>query len=326
MVPVHFTNKTACLAAATGFLLSLTAAWAGSVGTTTADILKINQGAKPAAMGGAYTAMGDDAYSINYNPAGLAQIRASQAVVLHLESLADIAYEYLTFATEWGGGNVLAANLTYRHSPPIDNQNGNPPVTADDVLGCFSFAKKFADNLRVGATLKYLQSTLANISASTVALDVGVQLDKLPFGCRAGLAVQNLSPGMSFDPAEPSEALPMFIRGGLGTRQMIFNREVNIGAEVFKPSDQGIKVGAGAEVWLFPELFAIRGGYKFDWAEDKELHNVFQNYCLGGTLTRRLDDNDFSVDFAYNPADFTSTTQDTFFFALNVKFNQFRIF
>jgi hypothetical protein len=85
-------------------------------------------------------------------------------------------------------------------------------------------------------------------------------------------------------------------------------------------------VGAGAELWLFPELFAVRGGYKFDWADDKELHNVFQNYCLGGTLTRRLDDNDFSVDFAYNPADFTSTTQDTFFFALNIKFNQFRIF
>jgi hypothetical protein len=325
MTRIHSAGKIARFSVVTGFFMSLTVAWAG-VGTTTADILKINQGAKPAAMGGAYTAMGDDAYSINYNPAGLAQIRASQAIVLHLESLADISYEYLTFATEWGGGNVLAANITYRHSPPIDNGNGNPAVTADDVLKSLSFAKKFADNLRVGATIKLLNSTLANISSSAVALDLGVQLDKLPFGLRAGLAVLNLSPGMSFDPAEPSESLPMFIRGGLGTHQMFFNREVNLGVEVFKPSDQGIKVGAGGEIWLFPELFAIRGGYKFDWADDKELHNVFQNYCLGGTLTRRFDDNDFSVDFAYNPADFTSTTQDTFFFALNVKFNQFRIF
>ncbi|HJT24007.1 MAG TPA: UPF0164 family protein, partial [bacterium] len=77
-------------------------AWAGNVGTTTADILKINNGIRPAAMGGAYTAMGDDLYSINYNPAGLSYIKASQIVFFHLDSLASIQYEYLAFGTAWG--------------------------------------------------------------------------------------------------------------------------------------------------------------------------------------------------------------------------------
>ncbi|HTC21605.1 MAG TPA: hypothetical protein VK859_12200, partial [bacterium] len=54
-----------------GLLFLNQSARSQTVGTTTADILKINEGARPAAMGGAYTAMGDDIYSISYNPAGL---------------------------------------------------------------------------------------------------------------------------------------------------------------------------------------------------------------------------------------------------------------
>jgi hypothetical protein len=300
---------------------------AGGVGTTTADILKINQGTRPAAMGGVYTAMGDDVYSVNYNPAGLASIKASQLVVLHLDSLAELSYEYLTFATAWGSSNVLAVNVTYRHSPGIDNQPGILPVAnSDDLLGSVSYATKLADNIKAGATVKYLQSTLASFSASAVALDLGVQVNKLPFGIQAGLSVLNVGTGMTFNPASTADPLPMFIRFGIGTHQVIDDtKDLNIAAEVFKPSDQDIKLGFGAEFWLFPELFAVRGGYKFEGI-GTPTGNVFHNYTLGCTLTRRIEGDDFSIDIAYNPADFTSTVQDTFFFALNFKFNQLRLF
>ena len=82
-----------------------------SVGTTTADILKINSGARPAAMAGVYTAMGDDAYAVEYNPAGIAKVQASQAIFTHLDSLADISYEYLIFATAWGAEKRLRGRL-----------------------------------------------------------------------------------------------------------------------------------------------------------------------------------------------------------------------
>jgi hypothetical protein len=314
---------------------------AQTVGTTTADILKINEGARPAAMGGAYTAMGEDAYSLNYNPAGLSYVRASQLVFLHLISLADIQYEYLTFATAWGTENVLAINGTYRYSPPIDNQNGNPPVNADDLLGSISYARKFSSNFRAGATIKFLKSDLASYSASAIAFDLGVVLDRLPYGTRIGLSIQNLGTSMTFNPASStSDPLPLFIRFGVGTHQVIDkDKDLNIGLEVFKPSDQDIKLGIGAEAWLFPELFAVRGGYKFETLGSfyggnnpttgkayPGVPNVFQNYTLGCTLTRKIEGDDFSIDIAYNPADFTSTIQDTFFFALNFKFNQLRIF
>ncbi len=318
-----------------------------TVGTTTADILKINEGARPAAMGGAYTAMGDDIYSLDYNPAGLSYLKASQLVVMHLDSLAGIEYEYLSFGTAWGSSNVLAFNATYRHEPPIDNNNGNPAVYTDDLLASLSYGFKLGNNFRAGLTGKYLKSDLAAYSATAVAFDLGIVLDHLPYGIRAGAAVQNLGTGMTFTPGgtgssngAPSESLPLFLRFGLGTHQVIDgNKDLNVGIEVFKPSDQDIKIGLGGEYWVFPQLFVIRGGYKIEnlgtpygginASTNKPfpgVSNAFQDYTLGCTLTRRIDGDDFSIDIAYDPGNFSTTTQDTFFFALNLRFNQLRLF
>jgi len=314
-----------------GFVLLIASGFsvleAQTVGTTTDDFLKINDGAVPAAMGGAYTALGDDAYAVSYNPAGLSYIRATQAIFLHLDSLANIEYEYLTFATATNG-NVADLNVIYRHQPPIDNGNGNPPVNADDFMISLSYAFKLLDNLRFGITAKYIESDLAGYSGTSLAGDAGIVLDKLPYGLRAGLSIQNLGPGMDFDPsANPQviDPLPMFIRFGLGTEQILDGgRELKVAMEVFKPSDQDIKMGLGGEFWLFPGLFAIRGGYKIEGL-GTATQNVFQDYTLGCTLTRNFDGDDFSLDIAYDPADFDTTLEDTFFFALNCKFNQLHL-
>ena len=201
--------------------------------------------------------------------------------------------------------------------------------------------------MRFGLTAKYLKSDLASFSASAFGFDAGVQIDNLPFGIRVGLAVQNLGTGMNFSQAfstpnstAVSAPLPMFLRFGIGTHQMVDRKKaLNIGLEVFKPSDQDIKLALGGEFWVFPDLFAVRGGYKLETLGTPyggvsditgnpfpSTPNVFQDYTLGFTLTRRLDSDDFSLDVAYNPADFTATSEGTFFFALNFKFNQLRIF
>lgn len=319
---------------------------AQTVGTTTADILKINDGVRPAGMGGAYTALGDDVYAINYNPAGLSYMKASQLVIFHLDSIADIQYEYLAFGTAWNGGNVLATNIIYRHMPSIDNQPGIlPAVNSDDLLLSLAYARKITDNIRVGLTLKHLSSTLANYSATATAFDIGGLLDKiknpfLPFISHTiGLSIQNLGPGMTFDPSASADPLPLFIRLGLGSHFVVDKeKDMNFGIELFKPSDQDFKMGLGAEFWLFPQLFAVRVGYKIEnfgtpyggtlagGGQAPSIPNAFQNYTIGCILTRKFDDDDFSVDIAYDPANFTSTTEDTFFFGLNFKFNQLRLF
>ena len=44
-----------------------------SPGSTTATFLLVPVGGRPVALGGAYTALAEDAYALHYNPAGLAR-------------------------------------------------------------------------------------------------------------------------------------------------------------------------------------------------------------------------------------------------------------
>ena len=76
-------------------------------------------------------------------------------------------------------------------------------------------------------------------------------------------------------------------------------------------------MGIGAEVWVFPNLFAVRGGYKFESLGQTQ--NVFNNYTLGCTLTRDIDGDDFSVDIAYDPADFGSDLPRHFLFRIELQ-------
>ena len=296
---------------------------AGTVGTTTADILKINNGARPAGMGGAYTALGDDSYSIDYNPAGLAGIKVPQLVLMHSDHLANINYEYFVFAAPWGANRDLALHLNYRHTPPIDNNNNLPPVTTSDMVAALTATQRFT-NLNLGLTLKYIHSSLDVVSASAYAVDLGATYSGLPYNLKAGLSIQNLGTSMKF--IEQSDPLPMFIRFGVAWTTLIKGtRRFNAAVDVFKPSDQPLKMAVGAECWLFEKLFAVRAGVKREGIS-KNPGNLFQNYSLGFTLTRPIGSSDLSVDFAYDPAAYDLTTEDTYFVALKLDFNTLKVF
>jgi hypothetical protein len=320
-----FIRRVLFLIFSSASLFVTSALWAGTVGTTTADILKINQGARPAAMGGAYTALGDDAYCVNYNPAGLVGIRAPQLLLLHSDHLAFIGYEYFTFALPWGTSRALAANLTYRHTgtidnPPLPGEPPNTPVSASDMLISLSGAQDFSGKFSVGLSLKYLDSRLADYKASAFAVDLGAKMMNLPYNLKAGLAIQNIGTSMDFvknDVDNVKDPLPMFFRLGLSWGTKINKlKDLNVALDFFKPSDQQIKMALGAEFWLFEKLFAVRAGYKREGFSSKQIvdgdvtrtvgpsDNLFNNYTLGFSLTRAFEGTDFTLDFAYNPAAF----------------------
>jgi hypothetical protein len=299
-------------------------AFSGTVGTDTADILKINYGARPAGMAGAYTAMCDDSYSANYyNPAGLCGVRAPEAILLHSNHLADIQYEFLAFSTPWGTQRTLGFNLNYRHMTPIDNNNAYPAVDASDVVVSLTAAQRYQD-FNFGVTAKYISSTLADTSGTAYALDLGVQYLGLPYNFKAGFAILNFGTKMTF--VQESEPLPMFIRAGLAWTTMIKGKKrLNLDLDVFKPSDQPLKMAIGGELWLFEKLFAVRIGDKREGIS-KNPGNLFNNYTLGFSLTRPIKDTDMSLDFAFNPASYDLTTEDTYFAALSFRFNHLKIF
>src|SRR3989338_2738082 len=112
-------NKTALAAA----LLALTLASplaaledpryfsAKSAGTTTADFLNLPIGARAAGMGGAYTAVSEDASAIYWNPAGLVQIPKLSAIFMRAQYLEEISYQYAAYAHRLSYDSVIAGSV-----------------------------------------------------------------------------------------------------------------------------------------------------------------------------------------------------------------------
>ena len=69
-----------------------------SSGTEGAAFLDIPVGAGPAAMGGTYSALANDAYAATINPGGLGFLENAQFAGQHLAYLESVHYEYLSFA------------------------------------------------------------------------------------------------------------------------------------------------------------------------------------------------------------------------------------
>jgi hypothetical protein len=212
-------------------------------------------------------------------------------------------------------------------------------VTTSDVVLSLTAAQRYND-FNFGVTAKYINSSLDVVSATAYAVDLGAQYSGLPYNFKAGLSILNLGTKMTF--ISEAEPLPMFIRAGLAWSTMISGKKrLNLDVDVFKPSDQQLKMAFGGEMWLFPKLFAVRIGYKWEGvvASYTEIidstkvvfpsgssGNLFDNYTLGFSLTRPFKDTDMSLDFAFNPASYDLTTEDTYFAALTFKFNHLHIF
>ena len=70
--------------------------YASGPGTTAANYLKIGVGARATAMGGAFTAIADDATALYWNPAGLSQIKGKQLSASYNSWFAGINQGYLS--------------------------------------------------------------------------------------------------------------------------------------------------------------------------------------------------------------------------------------
>src|SRR4051812_23561970 len=66
------------------------------------DLFTIGAGARSMAMGGAFTAVADDASAPYFNPAGLAYLDEHQLMVMHAPLYFDSSYNYLSSANPFG--------------------------------------------------------------------------------------------------------------------------------------------------------------------------------------------------------------------------------
>jgi len=144
-------------------------------------IFRMGVGARALAMGGAYTALADDATAGYWNPAGLTGIeKFNLSSMLSANVSFDRQYSYgglgYNFGTagwgafSWINGGVNDINKTARgNSKPLGTFN------ADDHGFFFSYANKMDDNLNVGASVKVAYQKIDSYSKTGVSFDAGLK-------------------------------------------------------------------------------------------------------------------------------------------------------
>jgi fibronectin type 3 domain-containing protein len=265
--------------------------------TSGADFLRIEAGARGAALGRSYAALASDANALSWNPAGLGFLKRAEASYLRLDYLADTAYNYgaLALPLRAGNGKIgLGAGIITLGAPSFDSTMGvAPPASFSDLAGILGFAYG-TRRLSLGVDGKYLLRDVGGVKGTGWSFDAGVMARP---GARwsLGLVGNHLGPPVRFGASK--EPLPASLRLGaawtfLETPEHAVRATVDQ-AVVF--SSLTYRAGGGLE-YTFHELFALRGGFAGD--HDR------RDPTAGAGLNLDV----FQVDYAYLPYGKIGTT------------------
>jgi hypothetical protein len=246
----------------------------------TASFLNVGVGARGLAMGGAYTALADDADAIYWNPAGLAQVAGHEFQISDAELTQSTREDVFSYAQTASFGTFAVAG-TYFDDGTLDGRDaqGHPTgsFSAADAAAAGAFAHK-TDLVDVGGSVKFIQSHIGSAQATTFAVDLGLRRQLGPVVLAA--ALRNAGPGMKFD--SETDDLPMRLSLGAAYK---FEGGHALTAELTNaPRAGGTDVGFGGEYRAFKDIY-LRAGY------------TTQSAITGGTGFNAIDGLTLGVGF-----------------------------
>ena len=317
----HALGLAAALAA---FALAPTAA-IGDDDAGTTSVFAYGAGNRALAMGGAFSAIADDASAPLWNPAGLgllqqSQVQGSQASLYGI----DIGEQYGTAAfPSWRFGTASATfrRFTVGGIDQRDDRNAILPGELRNTQTEFtlSYGRSVAPSWSVGASIKAQRQELAGYSDSGIGLDAGVLLKPAvafrpdaawTSRLQLGFTIRNLvEPSIRL--VEESVPDPTTTRVGVSYLQPYGGLPVGPGAvlvacDLEKTKERSALVHAGVE-WSVHPVLALRAGAiggdprygagirwrgaSFDYVfEDNVIdpvHRFGVSYAFGATLTER---------------------------------------
>lgn len=270
-------------------------------GTTAAQFLKIQVGARAAGMGGAYVALANDISSIYWNPAGLAMIKGAGAVnFVYSDWLADTQFNFAAAAINAGGFGTIGISFTALTMPDMEVRSEFEPegtgefFSAGDMAIGISYARSLTDRFIIGLNAKYIRQQIWHMTASTLAFDIGLLFRTDADWLVMGICISNFGSKLQYtgndvfinydftdDEFGDSKNifanlqtdywnLPLMFRFGLSAD--IINEETNsliTAVELRSPNDNTESISFGLE-YGFMRRFFLRTGYQSLFEQDSE--------------------------------------------------------
>ncbi|MDA3793269.1 MAG: PorV/PorQ family protein [Elusimicrobia bacterium] len=270
-------KKIISLALITGVISST--GFAGGPGTTAAQFLKIDPSARPAGMGGAYSAVVNNSDAVFYNPAGIAGIKEREISGTYMSYFQSVNYGNIAGVIPNGDISSFGIGINYlgvsdipkRSADDVDDPDGTlePESTfgsMDTAINLVYAAKnpfpKVLDGLDAGVNLKTVYLTIVDESAFSSMLDLGGLYpvnDKLS----VALNIQNVGMGVKFK--SKSDPLPLNIKAGAAYMPIeALTVAVDINEYIL---DETLYASVGAEYRIM-DMIAFRTGYKYGYDTD----------------------------------------------------------
>ncbi len=231
---------------------------AGTVGALT---LLEPSGARPAALGEAFSAAENDIAAFGYNPASLNSLENGQASFMYQKGLAEDSYGHFAIGAPMKNGG-FGLSIGYYNGGDFEltdeNLNTKTVNAQTDMTVGLGYARQMG-NISMGLTGKYLSSKLIDqYSATTFAADLGLQASMSP-RLGIGIAAQNLGSKVTY--LSEGDKLPTIYRAGLSYLMLPGRYATMLLLDAPYHANEGeLRPAAGVEVKVGP--MAIRGGYK----------------------------------------------------------------
>jgi len=197
--------------------------FAQSVGTTSFNFLKNQYSPRAAALANNLIAIQGDINTMFNNPAGLSGIENRQWAINYINHLLDFQGGQFAYVVPNKKFGVIGVGLLYFSYGDFEETNEFGKLTgntfgASEFALAVSTANTLGEGFDYGVNVKFIYSSLANYSASALAIDAGLlytiqQLNDL----RIGVSLANV--GTVVDKyTDAEEKLPLLLRIGLSKR------------------------------------------------------------------------------------------------------------
>lgn len=236
-----------------------------AAGADGASFLNIPVGGRPAALGGAYSALAADAYAPVWNPAGLAALPAAQLAGMHLDYADSIGYEFVSFTQPLGGRHGIGLAASYLHPKSAVERDASGAETGrfSSHYAAYSLAygRGLSDSFALGVAAKAVEARLGGVSGQAFGADIGALYRATPRVSVAAVAA-NLGSKLKF--LDERDRLPGTYRLGL-----LFSptRAWNLAGEAALDREDAAFGRLGAE-WLPMPAISLRTGYHTDSTRD----------------------------------------------------------
>lgn len=297
---MKFLKTVLIFSTAISFLISSGLFAQSKVGTSAANFLQIGAGARGAALGDAASTTFYDASSIYWNPALAAFSDNNQVFFNHTNWFAGISLNYGSGMLNFGSLGTFALafySLSTDQMEVTDEtyQDGTGALfTVQDIMVGLTYARALTDRFNIGATVKYINETIWNTSATALAVDVGFTFHTPLEALNLAMSISNFGTEMRMDGTDlavrydpdptvggnndgivayqktKSWSLPVILRFGLALNMIkTENMDVNLLSDVLYPSSNNNYVNSGLEIG-FRKQYYLRAGYRQLFLKDAE--------------------------------------------------------